>query len=232
MGQILKVIVDAEQIILPNFLKLAKGKDFDFKVLLRDKDDKPVSIVSNTLIRTRFKQADGSNFDLFAPLTAGVDEIQDIVYSAVPDEGSYDLTHENGQTVTIGFADSPATIAGKLNGLKTLSGVVGSGASPTLTMTFAGTDGKRQQTLLTASNITLKAIGVDVTVTITATTKGDSKNGIDVISDICGEFDVVGSESSLITFGSDQDIDFLIRISEKDLNILPLIGILDVSKAI
>lgn len=103
---------------------------------------------------------------------AGIDEVQDIDFSAVPTSGSFSLRFDGQDTGTINWDDNNTDVQTALNGLSNLSGVVVIGDFTLgFTVTFSSDDGEQDQPLLEVFNNTLDAGGA-VTTTVLETTKG------------------------------------------------------------
>lgn len=105
---------------------------------------------------------------------AGVDEVQDIDFSAVPASGSWKLNFGGQQTTSLAFNANAAAVQAALNALGFLSGVTVSGNyTAGFTVTFAGADGKQDQDLLVVVDDTLLDGGAAaVAVTVVETTVG------------------------------------------------------------
>lgn len=131
-----------------------------------------------TLIPTGFSLAvSGNESAVFTTTTngtvgAGIDEIQDIDFSAVPTSGTFKLNFNGQETATINWNDTNTTVQTRLNALSNLSAVTVTGNfTAGFTVTYTGADGQKDQPLLTATANTLTT-GSSVTITITETTKG------------------------------------------------------------
>lgn len=211
-------------------IRITKGRDFEFDLILKDDDGNVIPVPSVTLVRVKMKNADDTDLTLTNPVNAGTDEIQSLVYSAVPDSGNYKLTHNEDTTTAIAFGATNADIQTALRALPELSAVVVTGAAPNFVVTYSGVDGKRAQPVLVVTENTLKIGAVDVTVTSTETTAGVGKNGIETTDATCGKFTVFGSEteSSALKTGADQTMDLLVREGTVDIDTPALTDFLDV----
>jgi len=110
--------------------------------------------------------------DADVTLVTGADEVQDVAFSATPTSGSFRLAYEDESTALIPFTADAAAIQTALNNLNDLSGVTVTGTfASSFEITFAGSDGKTNQPLLTVLDNTL-ATPSAVTVTITVLTAG------------------------------------------------------------
>lgn len=103
---------------------------------------------------------------------AGIDEVQDIDFSAVPSSGDFKLQYNGSETTAaIPYTATNTDVQNALNALTSLSAVVVTGDfTAGFTVTFAGADGEQDQPLLVAVDNTLD--GGAVTITITETTRG------------------------------------------------------------
>jgi uncharacterized phage protein gp47/JayE len=102
---------------------------------------------------------------------AGIDEVQDITFSAVPTSGTWTVSHD-GNIAAIQFNDTNAQIQTALRALASLTDVVVSGDYTSgFTVTYTGADGQKEQPELVLETNTLDAGGA-VAITITETTKG------------------------------------------------------------
>lgn len=112
--------------------------------------------------------------DELRTLIAGVDEIQKITPSAVPDSGSFKLTYRNETTAAILFSADAAAIQAALRLLDGLSGIVVTGTWGLWTLTFSGDDGKQVQPLLVvpSADNTLLIGATPVTMPVTEDTAG------------------------------------------------------------
>lgn len=111
--------------------------------------------------------------DTLVTLIAGVDEVQTLTFSAVPDGGSFKLKYLDQETSALTFAATAANVQTALNGLGDLSGVTVSGNFTLgFTITFAGDDGKQNQPLLLVTSNTLVNGITPVTTTVTETVPG------------------------------------------------------------
>jgi len=115
-------------------------------------------------------------------LTAGVDEVQNVAFSATPTSGSFKLVFSGQTTALINWNDDAAAVQTALNNLSNLSGVTVSGSfAAGFAVTFAGADGKKPQPAMTYSDNTLD-FGGAVTITITETTPGEYQGTVDMIA--------------------------------------------------
>jgi len=108
-------------------------------------------------------------------LVAGTDEIQDIAFSATPDDGSITFFYNTEETTALAYDDATAaaTLQTYLRALDGLSEVTVSGSfAAGFTITFAGVDGKQEQLILVEGTNTLEESATPVIVTITETTPG------------------------------------------------------------
>lgn len=110
-----------------------------------------------------------------ASLVAAVDEIQNIAFSAVPDDGDWSLTFSGQTTSTLAFNAAAMDVQNALNALSNLSGVTVAGDyTAGFDVTFAGADGGTDQPLLVEASNTLLASAVPVTTMITESVAGVS----------------------------------------------------------
>lgn len=107
----------------------------------------------------------------------GVDEIQEITFSAVPDAGAFTLVFNGEETVSIAFNANVLFIQNALNSLNALTDVAVTGNFTTgFTITFALSNGATPQPLLLVGANTLENTSNPVTVTVTETTAGAFPN--------------------------------------------------------
>lgn len=111
-----------------------------------------------------------------ATLANGVDEIQLISFSSVPDAGNFTLKFDGEETGTLFFNDTNSTVQTELSNLISLSsGVTVTGDfSSGFTVTFDGTGvNNRPQQMLTIGSNVLEVTSTSVGINITETTSGD-----------------------------------------------------------
>jgi uncharacterized phage protein gp47/JayE len=104
----------------------------------------------------------------------GIDEVQSLAFSDIPDSGSFQLVFGLETTTAILFSDAAIDIENALNALTTLSAVSVSGNFTSgFIITFTGADGETTQAKLQVTNNTLVLLpSTAVTVTVTEDTKG------------------------------------------------------------
>ncbi|MCK5615309.1 baseplate J/gp47 family protein [Candidatus Pacearchaeota archaeon] len=113
-------------------------------------------------------------------LTAGVDEVQNIEFSATPTNGTFKLVFDGETTAAINWDDTNTEVQTVLNNLSNLSGIVVTGSfAADFVVTFDSADGNTPQNLITVADNTLDA-GGSVTVTITETTAGEYQGTVDM----------------------------------------------------
>jgi len=102
--------------------------------------------------------------------------------------------------------------------------VVGSVAAD-FTGSFIGDDGKRDQATLEVVDNNLTDGGLAVDFDVAVTTEGRGESGIEVVNENCAELLIKVSESDVnaMKTGENQDMDLVIRIGAKDLNIPPIL---------
>ncbi len=213
---------------------LTKGKDGDFFIDLNKSNGRPQPIVGWTLIKVILKNEDGTDLELFAPLTAGVDEVQDITFDNVPDSGAFTLSFAGEKTASLAFNASNTDVENALNALRQLSSVTVAGDFTSgFTVTFATDDGDRAQPLISVTDNTLLIVAAAVVTTVTETTPGVSESGVDVVDQNCTRLNVkVGEDkTALLKAGVGQTVVVDVRIGSQDLNIPPIENVLDVKTA-
>lgn len=163
-------------------------------------------------------------------IAAGVNEVQDIDFSAVPDAGEWTLIFDGVETGTLLFNDAAATVQTALNALSNLSAVTVSGNYTSgFTVTFAGADGSFDQPLLQIGTNTLENTSVAVNVNFAETTTGVLPNvdmeieaetagaipayadSITVIETPISGWDSVNNDAD-ITIGTDTETDAELRL--------------------
>ena len=103
---------------------------------------------------------------------AGIDEVQTISFSAAPSSGAFTLRFNGNDTNSIPFSATDTDIQNELNALSGLSDVIVTGSfASEFTVTFTGTNGQSEQTLLEIINNTLSD-GSPVTSIVTELIKG------------------------------------------------------------
>ena len=108
-----------------------------------------------------------------ATIGNGTDEIQDIDFDAVPDDGEWTLIFDGDETGTLAFDDDATAVQTALRLISGLEEVTVSGNYTSgFTVTFTDGSGFIDQPLLQIGTNTLQASAVDVAVTFTETTKG------------------------------------------------------------
>ncbi|HCU24362.1 MAG TPA: hypothetical protein DF383_05030 [Deltaproteobacteria bacterium] len=107
----------------------------------------------------------------------GVDEVQEINFSALPDAGAFTLVFNGEETVSIAFNASNSFIQNALNSLNALSDVNVTGDfSSGLVITFALNNGATPQPLLVLGDNSLESSSSPVDITIAETTPGAFPN--------------------------------------------------------
>lgn len=125
-----------------------------------------------------------------ATLVAGLDAIQDISFSGVPDAGAFTLIYRTQETVSIPFGASAIDVQNALNGLSHLSGVVVTGDFSTgFTVEFDGDDGLQAQQLIALGANTLTDAAVPVIVSIAPTQVGEPQALVDLEAVEAGPID-------------------------------------------
>jgi len=123
-----------------------------------------------------------------AVIGPGVDEVQLIEFSSVPDTGSFTLIFNGEETASLDHTSLADDVEDELNALDALSevSVVGD-FTDGFTITFAGADGEKPQSTLQIGSNTLETVGVDVDITISTTVEGLLPNvDIDCIAETSG----------------------------------------------
>ena len=108
-------------------VQINKGKDFQFTLNLVDKDGGHIDLTGFTFIKLQMKNTDGTIQELCEPSLAAVDEVQKIVFDAVPDGGTWFLTFGTRRTASLAFDADAAAIQVALRALKSLSAVTVTG---------------------------------------------------------------------------------------------------------
>jgi len=120
-------------------------------------------------------------------LVAGVDEVQTITFDTIPDEGSFTVSYDDDEIVSINYDDSSADFQAALRALDYLSEVTVIGNfTAGFVVTFAGIDGKQEQPILIEETNTLKTSSVAVTITITETTPGEYQGTVAMTCTVTG----------------------------------------------
>jgi len=208
-------------------IKITKNRDIDFNIHLKDKDGAAIDLTGLTTAIFKLENiTEGSSpMELRFPLAAAANEVQNLSFSAVPDEGSYKITLGSETTTAIPFGSTNTVVQNAINALLCFSTVVVTGdESSDFVVTFGSADGGRNHPLIIIANNTLKNTGVAVTITPTTTTPGVGERGIDLISAEGGNLRIVGTEedsSDLVVCDAVTGV-LIARISAKDLNIPPL----------
>lgn len=130
----------------------------------------------------------------------GVDEVQDIDFSAVPDAGNWTLTFNGEETGSLAFNDNAATIQAALNALTGLSAVTVTGNyTAGFTVTFAGSDGSQDQPLLQIGTNTLTNTSVQVNVSFAESTPGILPHvSVDIESETAGQIPAYANTLTVI----------------------------------
>lgn len=106
-------------------------------------------------------------------IAAGTDEIQKITFSAVPDAGAWALVLDGQQTGVLAFNDNAAAVQVALNALLNLSAVTVAGNyAAGFTITFAGADGQKNQSMIQAAANSLTNGGNQVNLSFAELTPG------------------------------------------------------------
>jgi uncharacterized phage protein gp47/JayE len=106
-------------------------------------------------------------------LDVGVNCVQHLAFSDVPDDGEWTVVMPDGQTTpTIVFDDDAVTVQGSINTLPGWEDVTVAGDyAAGFTITFAGTAGKRPWAAVVANSLLLESAS-PVTIVVTTTTPG------------------------------------------------------------
>jgi len=127
---------------------------------------------------------DTAKFETVSAVTidvAAVDETQEIEFSAVPDDGNWQIQAEDELSVTLSELSTATDVQNAINGLTLFSAVTVTGNfTDGFEVTFAGADGGQDQPTLTVVNNTLEAATVAVTATVTVTQEGDRAKAEDI----------------------------------------------------
>lgn len=150
---------------------------------------------------TQFSVVDNSNItfltDADVTLIAGVDEIQIIAFSATPDEGGFTVIYEDEETSTVQYNEGATELQVALRVLTKLSEVTVSGSfAADFTITFEGTDGKRNHVELAEESNTLKESSVEIDITISTDTAGIPQGSVSMTATEKG--DIVAAYNTLI----------------------------------
>jgi len=126
--------------------------------------------------------------DLTVTLVAGMDEVQDIDFSTVPDSGAFKLRLYGIDTSALPFNASAAAVQAALNAIDpwgagiTVAGNFTSG----FTVTFAGDAGKQQQDMLVVIDNTLLTVATPVVVTVAQTVEGVNQGTVNLTAESTG----------------------------------------------
>lgn len=136
----------------------------------------PTTFIAAGFIGSVFGSA-SSRFQTLLDATigaTGIDEVQSLAFSAIPDSGSFQLIFGAETTTAILFSDAAIDVENALNALTTLSAVSVTGDFTSgFVITFTGADGEATQSKLQVTNNTLVLLpSTAVTVTVTEDTKG------------------------------------------------------------
>lgn len=116
------------------------------------------SVLGNSLAKFTLKQD--------AIIAAGVNEVQKITFSEIPDAGNFKLTYGTSESVALAFDSISQDIENALNGLPELSTVSVSGDfSVGFVITFEVDDGLKNHSQVTVTSNTLTKTAVAVTTT-------------------------------------------------------------------
>jgi hypothetical protein len=133
----------------------------------------PTTVTGNYIIG--FTIVFSSFIDVPEPtfLHTGTDEVQKLMFSTVPDDGTFRINFNGQDTVNIAFNDDAAYIESALEALSNLVDVdvTGNFASD-FTVTYKNQDGKQNQSQFTISNNTLTLLLAPVTITPSTLTQG------------------------------------------------------------
>lgn len=136
----------------------------------------PTTVISPGFIVSVLNDSD-SKFETISTVTLGlgIDEVQDITFSAIPVSGGFRLSYKDEDTVLFNFDATNLDLESALNQLSKLSEVTVSGDfSLGFTVTFTGDDGLRPQPELIIKDNTLEdSLSATIDITITETTEGE-----------------------------------------------------------
>ena len=212
-------------------ISVVRGRDADYTVRLRDGNDNPIDITGVTFATAKHKKDGGGSVDVSSPKDVGKDEVQTLTFAPTPTAGDFTLTIGDEVTTAIAYNASTTDIENAINALSKQDGVTVSGDFTTgLVVTFTGGSGKRNQPTISVTDNTL-ANGVNSSAaSVVVNTEGSPESGIEFIDVKCGVLKVFLSEedTSLMAKGKNQDIDIIVRVGAKDLNIPPLSKVLEV----
>lgn len=165
-------------------------------------------------------------------LVDGVDAVQLISFSEVPDGGSFTLSYKTEETGSLTYLVTASQIESALNGLSLLSGVTVTGDfTAGFTLEFAGADGLQAQDLLVIdSSLTESASLITVTIETTQTGVPQGLVGVTAIetgpkaapagtltvinTPVSGLTSVFNPESA--TIGRDEETDAELRLRRRE----------------
>lgn len=125
--------------------------------------------------------------DAAVTLVAGVDEVQKLLFSAVPTAGSWRLNWRGQDTVNLAFGAAAAAVQAALTALPFGAGITVSGDyTAGFTVTFAGAAGKQEQPAILIDSNTLVAGGPAVTITVQTLTEGVNQGQVNATAQSTG----------------------------------------------
>lgn len=115
-----------------------------------------------------------AKFSTDAPVTlvAGVDEVQHLNFSAIPDAGNWKLVWKNITAGLLAFDSDAAAVQATLNVIAGLEDLTVSGTYPDFDFNFSGAAGKQDQADLSATAVTLTNASNPVSLLFSTTTQG------------------------------------------------------------
>lgn len=211
---------------------IIQGKDAEFSLFVTDQNGHPIDLTGWTMVRVRMPKSSGY-LEKVAPLTAPVNAVQTITFSATPDAGACRLQVGPLVSASLPYTANAAAVQAALQALTGLGDVTVSGSfGAGFVVTFAGGAGGRQWGLITVVSNTLTVSSVAVVGTVVTTVAGVPESGVDVVNASQGALKVELSEddTTLLKVGTKLDMDLTVRIGPKDLNIPTIKGAINVNK--
>lgn len=212
---------------------ILQGKDASFQVFVTDAVGHPVDLTGWTLVRMRMPSAAGGFIEKMAPPVPSANAVQTLSFAGVvPTAGSFKLAFGLTTTVVIPFSAVAADVQVAFRAAAGLRDVTVTGTFTAFVFTFVLSDGARPQVAISVTANSLVNGTTPLVPTVVQSAIGSPQSGVDVVNASQGSLNVILSEADtlLLKVGQKADMDLLVRVGSKDLNIPLIKGLLNVTK--
>jgi len=211
---------------------ILQGKDASFRLFVTDADGHPVDLTGWTMIRLRMA-ADSGYIEKLAPLTDAVNAQQTVIFAGgPPSAGTFSFGFNGTTSFALAYSSTAVDVQTAFRASSGLRDVTVGGNFNGFIFNFVGADGARVQPAITVANSSLVNGSTALTPSVSYDVVGVPQSGIDVVNISQGALNVYLSEGDTLalTVGTNQDMDLLVRIGSKDLNIPLIKGMINVTE--